>query len=279
MDDFAFKVFPFRESNRIWAIRLFQGYLLIIVIGIVIAGLINFNEGDKWQHSTDLAKGQKVKVTGKTAFDEILWFVFTNIHGIDFGEFQPKSSSGDIFIAIVVAISYWGSIFMMAVVMMSQLPGIKPPTLWSMLISMGKVAWPSYAIFCAIAVCIGYIVGPYMADGISSDVTCAGACERHFNLLGIQWLWHVMHRAPEPDIWPDTPFGRTVTVPTAALGYLYPPYVLALIAIRRPTPTEHAQLLAHMNAYPEAAMGPGYIVPPSGPREIQFTSIQSKDGE
>merc|ERR1719198_2295200 len=93
--------------------------------------------------------------------------------------------------------------------------------------------------------------------------------EKKLNLLGVQWLWTVVHQAPLGDVWPDTPFGRCVTIPAGIISYLYPPYVLALIAIRRPTPTEHAELLAHMNAYPEEAMGPGYIVPASGPRELE----------
>jgi hypothetical protein len=274
MDGFAEKLLPFTSSNLIWAMRLAQGYCLCLFTAVVMAALLNFNEGDQWLKGN--TKGQKVggnvlKTGGGTAFDECLWFTFTTLHGINFGEFTTKSSAGDTLISLVVAVSYWCSIFMAAIVMMSQLPGVKARSLLDLLKHMASVAWPSYLIVVSITFIFGYIVGPYAADGISNDPT-NGSKSQHdkFNIIGIQWLWSVVHRAPYTGMWPDTPFGRTVTVPAGILSYLYPPYVLALIAIRRPTPTEHAELLAHMNAYPDEAMGPGYVVPASGPRELEM---------
>jgi hypothetical protein len=271
MGEFQEKLFPFTSRNLVWAVRLAQGYCLCLFVAVVMAAFLNFNEGEKWMEGQ--THGQKVSGGGirrsGTAFDECLWFTFTTLHGINFGEFAAKSTAGDWILSLVVAVSYWCAIFMAAIVMMSQLPGVKAQSLLDIVKHMASVAWPSYLIVVSLTFIFGYIVGPYAADGISQDPTCNGGCEKKFNLIGIQWLWSVVHRAPYTGVWPDTPFGRVVTVPAGILSYLYPPYVLALIAIRRPTPTEHAELLAHMNAYPEQAMGPGYIVPASGPRELE----------
>mmetsp|Transcript_83820 Transcript_83820/g.148557 ORF Transcript_83820/g.148557 Transcript_83820/m.148557 type:complete len:286 (+) Transcript_83820:124-981(+) len=285
METFGEKLFPFTARNQVWAVRLCQGYGLCLLIGTIMAAFLNFNEGEQWMKAAD--KGQKVSANavksnnvpgGGSAFDECLWFVMTTLHGIGFGEFGTKSVAGDWIISAVVAVSYWCSIFMASIVMMSQLPGVKAQSLLTMVKQMAGVAWPSYLIVVILTFIFGFIVGPYMEDGISPDPACKGSCEKKFNLLGVQWLWSVVHRAPFGDVWPDTPFGRVVTVPAGIVSYLYPAYVLALIAIRRPTPTEHAELLAHMNAYPDEAMGPGYIVPAGGPRDLEFMQHgQDKD--
>jgi hypothetical protein len=276
MDDYLWKLYPFHQGNRVWAVRLFQGYGLSLLVSAIMAVLLNAVEGDRWKSNDH---GQKVKAVGKSSLDECLWFTFTTLHGVGFGEFLPESTPGDWLTSVVVAVSYWCAIFMSAIVMLSQLPGVKPQSLFSMVSQMAYVVWPSYLVFVSLTVCFGFIVGPYIMDGLSADPSCNGPCEKRFNAVGIQWLWSVMHRAPFGDVWPDTPFGRSVTIPAAVISYLYPPYVLALIAIRRPTPTEHAQLLAHMNAYPEEAMGPGYIVPPSGPRDVQLSSAPLTNDE
>jgi hypothetical protein len=264
MDDFNQKLFPFSSKNTVWAVRLGQGYFLCVSVAVVMAALLNYSEGEQWMAAQD--KGQKVGTNTinahyASALDECLWFTMTAVHGISFGEFGTKSIAGDWIMSVVVAVSYWCSIFMAAIVMMSQLPGMKPRSLFTMLKHMASVVWPSYLIVVLLTFAFGYIVGPYAADGLSPDPACGGACEKRFNLLGVQWLWSVVHRAPYGGVWPDTPFGRCVTIPAGIVSYLYPAYVLALIAIRRPTTTEHAELLAHMNASPEEAMGPGYIVP------------------
>jgi len=256
----------------VWAARLFQGYILCLVIALVLAGIINVLEGDQWMQAT---KGQKIREGGTYSFDQCLWFTFTVLHGVAFGDFMTKTTAGDYINAVSISVSYWCTIFMMAIVMMSQLPGVKPRGLFSMLSQMASAVWPSYLIVVSLTFLFGFIVGPYMADGLSPDPSCSGSCEKKINLLGVQFLWSVVHRAPFGDVWPDTPFGRAVTIPAALVGYLYPPYVLALIAIRQPTASEHAKLLEHFQAHPEEAMGPGYIVPASA-RAPDFVQLQAK---
>jgi len=267
MDEVTWKLCPFRVGNRAWAVRLFQGYSLCLLIVVGLAMMLNALEGEDWMKAD---KGQRQRATGRSAFDECLWFVFMTLHGIGFGEFMPEDTPGHVIAMLTVTMSYWCMIFMAAIVMLSQLPGAKAPSLFNVVMQIVNIVWPSYLIFVGIIIAIGFVIGPYVSDAPSGYNDAA---------TGIYWYWCVMHRAPYGDIWPNSPFGRAVTVPAAVLSYLYPPYALALIAIRRPTPTEHAQLLAHMNAYPEEAMGPGYFVPPGGPsnggsngREVQLTN-------
>merc|ERR1711957_630721 len=127
---------------------------------------------------------------------------------------------------------------------------------------MGTV-WPSYLIFVLIIVLAGSFLGPYVSNAPSG---------RNDAATGIYWLWCVMHRAPFGDIWPNSVLGRGSAVVAALLGYMYPPYALALIAVRRPTDEEHEQLLEYLNTKPADAMGRGYVTPPSGGPEIQMSS-------
>merc|ERR1712232_825032 len=195
----------------------------------------------------------------------------TTLHGVGFGEYQTVTTKGDYLAAVMVAVSYWCTIFMAAIIMLSQLPGGDPPGIIALISQIAKTVWPSYSVFVGFAFVVGFLVGPYAMDGITPDEQCKGSCETgRFNAIGVNWLWYVMHRAPMGDIYPDTPFGRVVTVPAFVISYLYPPYVLALIAIRRPTSAEHADLVARIIDRPEEAMGPGYMTPASNAREMQM---------
>lgn len=259
MSDFLWKLFPFRSGNRMWVAVLFQGYGVCMVCAALLAGLLNAFEGERWMEA-DL--GASVRAFGDSALDECFWFEFTTFHGIGFGEFMPRHSAGHAIAMITIAMCYWFMIFMAAIVLLSQLPGAKTPSLCAVASQMASIVWPSYTVFILFIIGVGAFLGPYLSPAPSGYNDYA---------TGIYWLWCVMHRAPYGDIWPDTPFGRTATVPAAMISYLYPPYALALIAVRRPTASEHQQLLEHMNQHPEDALGPGYIVP-SVAREVQMSS-------
>jgi len=253
------KLCPFNSRNFVWAKRLLEGYAFCLFIALLLAGVINILEGEQWMEAT---KGQKIRHGGQYSFDQCLWFTFTVLHGVAFGDFMTKTTAGDYIKGLAISISYWCTILMMAIVMLSQLPGVKPPSLFRMISQIASAVWPSYFILASLTVFFGHVIGPNMGDGISVDPSCSGNCEKNLNALGIDFLWTVVHRAPFGDVWPDTPFGRAIVVPAAIVGYLYPPYVLALIAIRRPTVKEHASLLEHMQGpHPEEVMGPGYVVP------------------
>jgi hypothetical protein len=245
-----------------WAVVLLQGYVLCLVTVALLAIVLNALEGDEWVIAD---KGASISAKGQSAMDECFWFTFMTLHGIGFGEFLPRRTLGHFIAALTIMLSYWFMIFMAGIVLMSQLPGIKSPNLPTILSQMVNVVWPSYAVFVALIVIVGSCMGPEISD--------APYMPRSSNNYGtgIYWMWCVMHRAPYGDIWPDTPFGRTITVPAAIISYLYPPYVLAVIAVRRPSSAEHSQLLEHISMHPEEAMGPGYIAPPTG-REVQMSA-------
>merc|ERR1719265_2083284 len=83
-------------------------------------------EGDQWFKAD---KGAKTAAQGETAWDECVWFCFTTLHGIGFGEFMPRDSTGHVIACATIAMSYWYMIFMMAIVLLSQLPRSKTPSL------------------------------------------------------------------------------------------------------------------------------------------------------
>jgi hypothetical protein len=257
MDDVLWKLCPFRAGNRTWAVVLLQGYIICLATVGILAFALNFLEGDQWMIGD---KGATQRAYGDSALDECLWFTFMTLHGIGFGEFMPRQTAGHLIAMIAIQLCYWFMIFMMAIVLLSQLPGTKSPNLVSIIAHMARIAWPSYLLFTSLILFVGSILGPYLSDAPSGWNDAP---------TGIYWLWCVMHRAPYGDIWPNTPFARAVTVPAAIISYLYPPYVLAVIAVRRPTCAEHSELLEHYALHPDEAMGPGYIVPPTG-REVQM---------
>merc|ERR1719183_1341838 len=109
---------------------------------------------------------------------------------------------------------------------MSQLPGEKTPTLCSVISRMFSALWPSYSVFLSIVLAVGSVVGPYVSRDHNGKNEYA---------TGFYWAWTTVHRTPYGDIFPDTVFGRTVTVPIAMMGVLYMPYALACIAVRCPS--------------------------------------------
>merc|ERR1719401_1339251 len=169
MEGLSQKLCPFTVRNWVWAKRLFQGYFLCLFMALLLAGAINVLEGEQWMEAT---KGQKIREGGVYSFDQCLWFTFTVLHGVAFGDFVTKTTAGDYLNAAAIAFSYWCTIFMMAIVMMSQLPGVKPKGLFSMLSQIASAVWPSYLVAVTLTFILGFIVGPYMADGISPDASC-----------------------------------------------------------------------------------------------------------
>jgi hypothetical protein len=201
--------------------------------------------------------------------------VFSTIHGIAFGEFQPRFTEGRIIAMVCVSLGYWFPIVLMAIVLLSQLPGEKCPTLFGTMLRLIEAVWPSYVLFMLIIIIVGSQMGPY----VSKD---------HYGRnewpSGIYWMWTVAHRMPFGDVWPNTSVGRTVTVPAAMMGLLYMPYTMALLAVRTPSIEQHMALLGELRAHPEDSLGRGYIVPEEalravnphngqGQREIEFAQL------
>lgn len=255
-DNFArniWKIAPFRAGNRHWLLLLLKAYITCLISCLLLACVLNSVEGKKWV-DTDL-RGHGVKARGNTALDECIWFVFTTVHGIGFGEFNARGVASRLIAMTCVSIGYWFTIFLLCVVMLSNLPGEHTPSLYSVTARMVSAVWPSYLVVLFLIVVCGSMCGPYVSDdpfGYNGWPT------------GIYWLWTVVHRMPYGDIYPNTSFGRTLTVPAAILGLLYMPYALALVAMRCPTMEQHESLLGHLRKYPEQLLGRGYVIPKNG---------------
>lgn len=247
------KIAPFRIGNREWFCVLMKGYIAALGGCLVLACVLNSIEGSKWVNH-DL-RGRGAAARGNTALDECIWFVFTTVHGIGFGEFNARGVAGRLVAMTCVSLGYWFIIFLMCIVMLANLPGEQVPTLRGVMHRMVSAVWPSYLIFLFITLVGGSMIGPY----VSHD-----PFGRNEWPTGVYYMWTVIHRMPYGDIWPDTPFGRTLTVLASILGLLYTPYALALVAVRCPTLQQHKSLLGNLRIEPENALGRGYFVPPGG---------------
>lgn len=246
------KIFPFGSGNRVWVFILLKAYLCCIIAGFCLACSLNAVEGRKWLGTTHHG-GFGLTAKGDTALDECFWFVFTTMHGIGFGEFMARGFAGRLIAMLCCSIGYWFTIFMMSIIMMSQLPSEKAPSLLGVTSRMVHALWPSYSVLLGIVLAIGSVVGHYLSrdpEGNNEWPT------------GMYWAWTTVHRAPYGDISPDTPFGFAVTVPISGMGVLYIPYALACIAVRCPTSAQHRKLIGHLRSNPEQALGSGYIEPP-----------------
>jgi len=151
-----------------------------------------------------------------------------------------------------ISMGYWFIIFMCCIVMLSQLPGEKTPSLFSTLSRMISAVWPSYLVFITIIFLVGAQCGPYVNfdhDGENLWPT------------GVYFMWQTAHRMPFGDLYPNTVIGRSCTFPMAILGLLYMPYAMALVAVRCPSMAQHEALLGELRKHPEDSLGRGYIVP------------------
>jgi hypothetical protein len=270
MDQFlatnVWKLFPFRQGNRAWFLVLFKAYVTCVLIGFCLACILNAVEGDRWLGAT--IKGYGHWVRGDTALDECFWFIMTTMHGIPFGEFFGRGCPGRIIAMCCCSIGYLFVIFTMTLIMFSQLPGEKAPSLYSVGSRMVSALWPSYSVFMAIVLAIGSLVGPYVSndhDGLNNYGT------------GMYWSWTVAHRVPFGDIYPDTMFGRVLTIPLACMGVLYLPYALACVAVRRVTAEQHKSIVGQLRSNPEDALGRGYVEPPDAANNASLSEFVMQD--
>lgn len=247
----VWKACPFRAGNRLWLLVLLQGYSCVCFGCFLLACVLNSVDGKEWLRSD--VRGNGLKARGDTALDECFWFVFTTVHGIGFGEFMARSGFGRLVACLCVSLGYWMPLFLLSIIMLSQLAGEKTPTLPGVVSRMACAVWPSYSVFLLLVVAMGSQAGPY----VSTD---HGYGWQKYD-TGIFWMWQVCHRMPFGDLWPNTPFGRTLSIIGGMMGNLYMPYALAVIAVRRPTREEHRELVANLCEHPEDSLGRGYIAP------------------
>jgi len=260
--DNVWKVFPFRAGNRMWACVLVKAYAACIVLCFVLACILNSMEGKDWLNGSNKSledeRGEYVYSRGNTALDECFWFIVCTIHGIGFGEFNARGTAGRLLGGLCVTLGYWFPIFMCCIVLLSQLPGERNPSLLGALGRLISAVWPSYILLLLVTFIAGYSIGPYISPDAYTHHDANG---RNYGITGVYFLWQIIHRMPYGDVWPDTPFGRCVTMPAGIIGTLYMPYALALVAVRNPNAAQHETLLGEIRNHPEDAFGRGYIVP------------------
>jgi hypothetical protein len=253
----CWKVAPFREGNRMWLMDLYKAYVFCLLVGSFLAVVLNLLEGDQWLDKKDSHSPHMtlVRTTGETALDECLWFVFTTMHGVAFNDFNAHDVGGRLISMFISAFSYWFPIYMMSIIVLSQLPGEKAIGAFGVAERVFFAVLPSYTLLILATCAVGAMMGPYISDDE------AGVATGNEWPSGIYWLWTVVHRQPFGDIWPDTPFGRLVTVPAAWISVMYMPYALALVAVRKPNQEQHEALLEYLRRRPEDALGRGYVMP------------------
>jgi len=229
---------------------ILKAYLVCLATCFVLACVLNSVEGDTWLESD--VHGHGTEAHGSSALDECFWFVTTTMHGIAFGEFMTRGTVGRLIAMLCCSLGYWFILFMMSIIMLSQLPGERAPRLYDVAQRMVTSLWPSYTVFLSVVVGCGCMLGPYLSrdkDGRNGWAT------------GVYFSWTLAHRMPYGDIWPDTPWGRFMTICIMFLGVIYMPYVLALVSVRCPSSAQHATLLENVRDRPADALGRGYIVP------------------
>jgi hypothetical protein len=231
-------------------VELYKAYVLSLLVGTFLATMINHLEGDMWLGK----RGPHVAIdaVGNTAIDECLWFVFCTMHGVAMNDFMPRDVGGRLIGMAVSAFAYWFPIYMVSIVLLHQLPGERSLSAYGVAERLVVAVWPSYLLMLGITCYVGAMMGPYVSDDPAGHNEWPS---------GIYWLWTVVHRQPFGDIYPDTPFGRAITVPAAWLSVMYMPYAVACVAVRKPTSSQHASLLTHLRDRPEDAFGRGYIMP------------------
>jgi hypothetical protein len=174
------------------------------------------------------------------------------MHGVGMNDFMPHDVGGRLIGMFVASFAYWFPIYMMAIVLLHQLPGEKSLGAFGVAGRLFCAVWPSYLFFVGASCYVGSMMGPY----VSNDP--AGWNEWP---TGVYWLWTVVHRQPFGDIYPNTPMGRSITVPFAMISVAYIPYALALVAVRKPSTSQHESLLEYLQQRPEDALGRGYVMP------------------
>lgn len=267
LEDFAhniWKVAPFRSGNRMWLVVIIKAYVACLMSCVVLACIINSIDGKSWL-TTDVNGKPWSRARGKGALDECIWFVVTTVHGIGFGEFMAHGRGARWIAMACVSLGYWFLIFLLAIVMLSNLPGERIPSLYSVTYRIVNAVWPSYLIFMLFVIIVGSTMGPY----VSLDQFDKNGMD-----TGIYFSWTVAHRMPYGDLYPCTPYGRVMTCIIAVAGLLYMPYALALVAVRAPTLEQHETLLGMLRKNPEGALGRGYIVPPDAGGSMREVVMQ-----
>lgn len=262
------RIYPFKANNRIWTKQHIKAYLFCIAFILLLAIITSFVSGDEsLTKHCESAHGKKdpQNVMFNQCYEDgkfnQVWLFFCTFHGMTFGDYYPMSSFERTMISLCMFLGYHFLVLTMALVLLSQLTGEKEPTLISTPIRILKAEWPSLILVLVILMILSPIVVS-LEEGMSSEEDPNHLQFNNFG-TGFYLLWCIFHKRPYGEVLPYTDAGKTVCAFVCLLGNLYQPYILALIAQRKPSLSEHLQLVDALRneTFDNSIFGSGYIVP------------------
>jgi hypothetical protein len=242
------RLFPFQTRNMLWIKVLLKTYTCFMILNIILAGILYSIGGSQAPRPED----------PNMRFDECVCFVFTTFHSVAFGDFILNSDGARV---IGGFISFYGYFFQMhsfAVILLSQLGGTCKLTILSVSVRMIVILWPSFLLFAAVVIAVGFATTPFLSNRPEGATTLKD---------GAYFGWCVAFGNTYGEYYPVSNEGRAITGVLDLISWAYKCYAVALLALRKPTLEEHESLLSTVASGNEgvdglaAVFGPGYIAP------------------
>lgn len=256
-------LFPFAGRNQKWAVIGLQVYLGASALALLLGGLLWAAEGGVWQ-TAGLGLVDADGATGGSALGA-LWFGWLTLHGVSFGHLIPLTVAGRVLTLLLLLLGYLvRDVFALAVALLSQLAAEEEPALRPVLQRLLAAAWPSLPLFLLAAGILGALArAAGLTDDSLSELSEAGGSTSA--LLGPYYGWCVALRSPFGDLLPTSPGSRVLTGLLGVLGVFYPPYLLALVALRRLSPERYVALRTALQGdyFDVSLLGPGLLMPES----------------
>ena len=253
------RLFPFQNRNMLWITVLFKIYLFCMVLNLIIAAILYGVGGTRGPARSD-------DDIPDMLFDECVWFVFSTFHSIAFGE-CTLISDGARFIGCII--SFYGYFFQelsFCVILLTQLGGVRAPTVLSVPMRMCSMLWPSFLLYVVVVLSLGMGCTPFLNPGSTVKD-------------GLYFGWCVAFGNPYGDLIPINIEGRVITGLLDVISYLYRCYIIAIMGLRKPTLEEHERLLnvvasaKHADEELTQLFGPGYIAPSTVAPRVPNSSV------
>ena len=259
------RLFPFQNRNRIWIIVLLKMYLFCMFLNLIIAAIlygIGGTHGPNRDENDD---------NPNMSYDECVWFVFTTFHSVAFGECILLSDGARFIGCFISLYGYFFQELSFCVILLSQLGGVRAPTVLSVPMRMCSMLWPSFLLYVVAVLSLGMGCTPFLNSGNGS----AGIRD------GLYFGWCVAFGNPYGDLYPMNIQGRAITGLLDVISYLYRCYIIAIMALRKPTREEHETLLSvvasgkHEEESLAQLFGPGYIAPSTVAPRVPNSAIDT----
>lgn len=271
------QLFPFARRNRGWLKVVLQVYALFCAGGLGLAVGISIADGDEWIKDRDLDPSSRWTLA--------IWYIWCTFHGTSFGEITPASPVGKLIGCVAATLGYWFLLILLSVVLLSQLAGEQEPTVRSVVGRIAGATWPSLlAVFACILVFAALIPidkFDWEDEGNGTDTGADGSDQAMSYGDKLYFCWVVVFRSPYGDIYPEKLVAKLFTSVLGFVGLLWMPYVLALVAVRRPSQLEHDRLV-HALAAPDfdtILLGRGYMAPGEAKEDTRGPTVAPKESD